>query len=593
MHFEGDKTCPHCGAIYKTTEFLNNHIISKHPELESVRGRIHICTECAFKTNSKQVWSRHMYKNHPEAASKYKIGRVCELCNAKYGDTRSLNEHILKKHPEHTASITYKIHECSECSFKTTVESYFEKHLVSIHNSPASSISLFTCTHCSAGFKLKLTLDDHIVRKHPEFSESITRQVYHCTQCTYKTVIKRELENHIPKKHSSMKANNKRRTCTICNATFTRTRTLEDHILRTHPDIKSSIMTEILRCPDCAFETVVTAKLNRHRLTHSDDTATFKKCEHCLATFKSKLGLGSHILKRHPEYMSSVSVKVFKCSECPCKTTKKRDFEKHIKAVHGASDQVPQNQPSVSTTNTTVTCAYCNERYEDKTFLDDHILENHPEYATLVTSKIYECSECKYKTTNNQNFDRHVMTIHGLSSSSIPFLTCTHCNATFKRSLTLDDHILSEHPELAESVTRKIFQCAHCTYKTVVKRQLAAHMPRNHPRTIPYTQCRTSQHCNTAFEKRQSLDDHILRDHPEFISSVITKIYECPNCTYKTVARFKMDRHKLTHSEKITNLNECTNCQATFKTKKGLDNHVLKKHPEPQKVDKCSISRNI
>ncbi|VEN34631.1 unnamed protein product, partial [Callosobruchus maculatus] len=44
-----------------------------------------------------------------------------------------------------------------------------------------------------------------------------------------------------------------------------------------------------------------------------------------------------------------------------------------------------------------------------------------------------------------------------------------------------------------------------------------------------------------------ALSDHVVRKHPEFVTSVTSKLHECTKCTFKTVRKSRFDRHLLKH----------------------------------------------
>ncbi|VEN53005.1 unnamed protein product [Callosobruchus maculatus] len=73
-----------------------------------------------------------------------------------------------------------------------------------------------------------------------------------------------------------------------------------------------------------------------------------------------------------------------------------------------------------------------------------------------------------------------------------------------------------------------------------------------------------------------------MKNHPNLLGSVPCKIYECPNCSYKTARKNKLDEHSLKHIARGSSDSpfRCALCNSTFKRKRTLDNHMLKKHPD-------------
>ncbi|VEN52648.1 unnamed protein product [Callosobruchus maculatus] len=60
---------------------------------------------------------------------------------------------------------------------------------------------LTRCIYCNKTFKGKSGLDDHIVKRHPDFIASVSRKIHECTQCTYKTTYGRCIREHLMIKH--------------------------------------------------------------------------------------------------------------------------------------------------------------------------------------------------------------------------------------------------------------------------------------------------------------------------------------------------------------------------------------------------------
>nr|CAI5852371.1 unnamed protein product [Callosobruchus analis] len=118
---------------------------------------------------------------------------VCEHCNASFNSKQTLDSHILRDHPDFVESIKSKIHECSKCSYKTIRKSTLTKHMLT---HPSSDSDLIRCQHCNASFKRTVNLDNHVLRKHPDFEASIERKIHECEQCGYKSTLKSIITRH-------------------------------------------------------------------------------------------------------------------------------------------------------------------------------------------------------------------------------------------------------------------------------------------------------------------------------------------------------------------------------------------------------------
>nr|CAH7759663.1 unnamed protein product [Callosobruchus chinensis] len=215
-----------------------------------------------------------------------------------------------------------------------------------------------------------------------------------------------------------------------------------------------------------------------------------------------------------------------------------------------------------------IACKYCSAIFKRKTNLDDHVIRNHKEFIATVSSKIHQCERCSYKSTMSSHFARHVLKHLGIEPND-KLTKCMHCNATFKRKTSLDDHVMKQHPDFINTVSSKVHECKHCEYKTTNKTSLAKHL-RKHPETK--TTC-TCSHCKATFKSKSSLDDHVIKKHADFIASVSSKMHRCHHCSYKSTISSNFTRHMMNHP-KSNKSNTCTYCNVTYKSKRALDHHM-------------------
>nr|CAI5858917.1 unnamed protein product [Callosobruchus analis] len=564
-------TCVHCNATFKSKKSLDYHVVAKHPDfISSVTNKLHECTKCTFKTTSKCSFDKHLLK-HPGLASDFRHS-ICVHCNATFKSKTSLDDHVIRKHPDFISSIVSKLHECTKCTFKTTVKSSFNKHHFREHPEVASNFKLSVCIHCNATFKSKKSLDYHVVAKHPDFISSVTNKLHECTKCTFKTVIKSYLDKHLLK-HPEIASDFRHSICVHCNATFKSKTSLDDHVIRKHPDFISSIVSKLHECTKCTFKTTSKCSFDKHLLKHPGLASDFRHsiCVHCNATFKSKTSLDDHVIRKHPDFISSIVSKLHECTKCTFKTTVKSSFNKHHFREH--SEVASNFKLSV--------CIHCNATFKSKTSLDDHVIRKHPDFILSITSKLHECTKCHFKTVRKRSLNRHLLE-HPEVASNFKLSVCINCNTTFKSKKSLDHHVLRKHPDFFTTVTSKLYECTDCTFKTVIKSDFDKHLLLNHPELISDLKLCICTHCNATFKGKVSLDDHVVKKHPDFISSITSKLHECTKCTFKTTSKGSFGEHLVTHPEVASDLKHstCIHCNVTFTNKFTLDNHVVRKHPE-------------
>nr|CAH7729034.1 unnamed protein product [Callosobruchus chinensis] len=611
------RECIHCNATFKSRASLDDHTLRKHPDfIATITRKIYECINCIYKTTIKSHFNKHMSVHTENARDPEAVS--CIHCNLILKTKAALDEHVVKKHPDSIASLARRIYECLQCFYKTTIKRNFDRHL-STHSEDVSSCELIQCDHCTAKFKSKLSLDDHVVRKHPSFIESVTSKIYECEHCVFKTIKKHDFDKHLST-HFEISPSSSSVTCIHCNDTFKSDRWRDAHIMKRHPEFTSSLTRKVYECTICPYKTILKFKFDRHMLEHPETASSYKfsSCHHCGAKFKIKADLDEHLVENHPNFIVSLSRKVYECTYCVYKTTVKKSLDKHMSS-HPEAD--PSDKPN--------TCMYCNVTLCNKRVRDDHVVKKHPHLAasvnrkifecaecsyrtilrssfschmqthsksstnnkSAVTSKLYECSQCIYKTVIERSFDQH-MSMHSATASTHKPNPCIHCNATFKNKGSLNDHILKKHPDFVSSITKKINTCTTCNFKTTIKHQFDRHMS-VHSGISPISKTFTCIHCDAIVKSRNALTDHVVRKHPNFITSVTNKIYECTQCVYKTVKKYDLDKHLSTHSKTASRSNfstrkiyECTLCPYKTVFKYKLDRHMLK-HAETDKINAC------
>ncbi|CAH2009649.1 unnamed protein product [Acanthoscelides obtectus] len=452
---------------------------------EAVR-ELFICYTCNYETNCRAELIRHLGEEKYGSNKSADVLNICVHCKASFVKSESLDDHIIRKHPDFVTSVSRKIYECPNCTFKSVSKYKIPSHMRRVHSDTNSSF--YVCTHCKSTFKKAESLDDHIVKIHPTFISSVKRKIYECTRCPLKTVWKGKLEKHMMKTHLNLLVGNLINPCSSCDKVFKNKQSLDEHILKKHPDRFWSITRKIFECPICQFQTIARDKLQRHRMVHHPNTASnlFISCMHCDSVFKTKDMLDDHIVRKHPDFIASVSRKIHQCPKCPFKTVIKYKIDGHTRSYHPDSNSLLH------------TCAHCKSTFKKRESLDDHIVRVHPTFVSSVKRKIHECTKCEYKTISKRTLERHMMGTHPKAASSL-FVSCVHCDKLFKRKVALDEHLLQKHPDCSDSVARKIFECPNCPFKTVVKSMLGRHTMKCTPKSS--SRMKQSKQTNASYKQ--------------------------------------------------------------------------------------------
>nr|CAH7729047.1 unnamed protein product [Callosobruchus chinensis] len=509
-------SCYNCNHIAYSKRDLIRHLKMHSNEKSGRFSTLETCVQCHAKFKSKAALHHHNIQTkhdididflEPTLTDLDTTLSTCIHCNATFKSKVSLDDHIIRKHPDFITSVTRKIFECAECYYKTSIKNNFKNHM-SVHG---FNYRLDPCSHCNATFKSKVSLDDHILKKHPEFVTSITRKIYKCSKCVYQTTVKNHFNDHMSVHPETATGC----ICMYCNASLKSKRALDDHMVRKH--LAAPAGRKIFECRECSYRTIQKSYLANHMLTHFKTFSTYKlsTCAHCQATFKSTRGLDDHVVKNHPNFITSVARKIHECSKCGYKTILKFDYDKHNATLH----------PETPSPHKRRECLHCDSSFTSRMALDNHVVKKHPDFITSVTSKLYECTECHYKTTMKHDFNRHTSMHQGTTPSYS--VTCAHCNVKLKSKRALDDHVIRKHPDFVTSVSRKIHECSMCSYKTLHKSSFDKHMT-THTETTSSAGISRCIHCDTI-----SLDDNVTEKNSDLLTSDTKKVYECSKCLLK------------------------------------------------------------
>nr|CAH7714646.1 unnamed protein product [Callosobruchus chinensis] len=253
---------------------------------------------------------------------------------------------------------------------KAQLQKHLSKHSREGSVVSSSETGLISDTSCELNIKTALsetvTLNDHIDQKQLDNSDA---KFDIDTNSNEKDLISKKQTEYC-KSESGTESNEKN--------------TLDDLIAKKQ--------SNTYQCTYCEFKTAKAQYLNRHVRKHLETLNNDPvPCVHCGQLFSSKTTLDCHIVRKHPDYISSVTSKIHECSKCLYKTMRSREFQTHLlkHSRKGSSTLVPHR------------CTHCNVEAKGKRGLNCHISKKHPDFNATVTSKIHECSHCGFKTINS------------------------------------------------------------------------------------------------------------------------------------------------------------------------------------------------
>ncbi|XP_042885941.1 zinc finger protein 845-like [Penaeus japonicus] len=218
--------CPVCGALYKTKQSLDSHMML-HKESKCY-GKDDswpfTCSICSERFSSKASLSNHIASAHSNQDFK------CTLCEKTCKTKQLLSQHLLRKHK--MGSTEYP---CPVCSKVFLIAKDLRRHIQS-HNLGGSH----ECALCHAKFKSQPTLQAHM-KIHAK------GKPYDCIICLVPFASIQALKDHF-NSHHGVEINddnfdcNWNRKCPLCSQVFMRRVGLAIHI-KSHFDFED---TEIL-----------------------------------------------------------------------------------------------------------------------------------------------------------------------------------------------------------------------------------------------------------------------------------------------------------------------------------------------------------
>ncbi|CAH0549793.1 unnamed protein product [Brassicogethes aeneus] len=215
--------------------------------------------------------------------------------------------------------------------------------------------------------------------------------------------------------------------CDICSKKYQSRISLFQHKKYVHPKHE----LEKMKCNECEYVTVNKSSLKKHLKIH--DKKTYLKCHFCQYIAAQLSTLNAHIISKHKlenkgENEIKITSKIHQCTKCSYSTVFKSRYDNHVKVClnlknvkwfkcHKCHYRTIRNYDLIKhgkTHNTTkeLQCLFCKHQCNRKISLDHHILSKHSSLLNesninLITSKVYYCQHCKYKTTLANDLKKH------------------------------------------------------------------------------------------------------------------------------------------------------------------------------------------
>ncbi len=181
---------------------------------------------------------------------------------------------------------------------------------------------------------------------------------------------------------------------------------------------------------------------------------------------------------------------------------------------------------------------------------------------------ILSCDKCSFKTKRPSHLKKHLDRHEDFS-----LVECDKCNFSCLRDSDLAKHILRNH-----GTSKQSLMCDVCDFHTQSLQKLSRHKCSSHqvPDTVKVFECKN---CSYKTVKSSLMHRHVLKHN--VVKSVgtsssrqsSTKIHKCQMCTYATTKISNFSRHKLIHENVRKHL--CVTCGLSFKRGDTLRQHLV------------------
>ena len=213
-------------------------------------------------------------------------------------------------------------------------------------------------------------------------------------------------------------------------------------------------------------------------------------------------------------------------------------------------------------------CPYCDKRFRGAFDARKHIESTHEQRGVY-----YKCDQCDKKYLSLKSKQYHETVEHSSVQLSI---LCDLCDATFKSEVNLKSHKKYVHADIRN------WSCSDCEAKFKQKRDLRAHMLRIHKinqRKEDYLEHQEEkllkcEFCCLTFGYKKNLKAHVRKNHSDDI-----KLFECVDCPSKFKERRTLINHQRVKHGPDRQEYACSVCGKIFSEKKSMNRHE-KKHQQ-------------
>ena len=249
--------------------------------------------------------------------------------------------------------------------------------------------------------------------------------------------------------------------------------------------------------------------------------------------------------------------------------------EKKVKIVEEKKVIVKVKKQGSLAKDTKRLCTECGKIYASQNHLTRHKKATH-----LKEKKSYTCPICKHEESYlyYTDFFKHKQRCEAKLPEFAERYVCSICGAKYGTWYDWKNHhyVCSGYRPRSTNCKPTLYKCNHenCDYQTRRKIRLTNHTNTVHLNLPPIRE-HTCEECGKAFEKRETLKNHLKTVHQEL------RPHHCTQCTssFKTIDILR--RHMKIHSDICGSI--CPYCGKGFKQSATLYRHKITCPANPNK----------
>ncbi|XP_076459531.1 uncharacterized protein LOC143292818 [Babylonia areolata] len=296
------------------------------------------------------------------------------------------------------------------------------------------------------------------------------------------------------------------------------------------------------------------------------------ECDKCKETFQYR-----SLLLRHIPYHSYQ----YSCGICKKAFVQKVDLLDHLQIMHDG--------------RMLLRCKYCEQKYDDMSVFDDHIL-------THKDGTVVPCTVCSQVFSSSRQMQIHMTVSHGVSQN---VMACQVCGKRFKQA-----RLLSIHMRVAHKNAKTVTDCNICGRMFKQAKHLSVHMKVAHKTSTPIvTKFLSCRFCHKVFHNRQGLASHYKLRHGVSLSVAVStesmknvkNVSDLPTKPSVSSSQPKPKCPSTAVKVETSNSGEemsrtCHLCKKTYSERKVLVSHYQRFHrmePPGVKLKETSISGEL